>query len=86
MGLIFPDPVLDAASTQETERNEALTGVICSHCHKEIRGKVHRSNNHSYDTYCWNLRFILRMGDEEEQRREDLRRTLSKNVSNERQA
>jgi hypothetical protein len=49
----------------------------------EIKGRLHQYNNKYYDSYCWNLRFILKMGDEEEQRREDLRRFLDKEVSRE---
>jgi len=77
MVLIFPDPMLEAAVSQEMEDAVESSGILCSHCHQEIRGKVHQYNNQFFDPYCWNLRFILRMGDEEEQRREDLRTFLS---------
>lgn len=77
MDLIFPDPILELANESGIEEAEKGTGIICSHCHCEIKGRVYQCNNQYFDQYCWNLRFILQMGDEEEQRKKDLHRFLS---------
>lgn len=74
---LFPDPVLNNIPFIDTKEDPKGTGIICSHCHKEIRGRVHQWGIHSYDTYCWNLRFILGTGDEEELKKEELRRFLA---------
>ena len=77
MDLIFPDPVLDEVAADGSEDPNKGTGILCTHCHKEIKGKVHQYNNQYFDSYCWNLRFILKMGDEEEHRSDELRKFLS---------
>lgn len=80
---MFPDPVLVAAIPLDMEEIEGPTGIVCSYCHKEIRGKVHNHNSRSYDSYCWNLRFILGIGDEEKQKKEELRAFLSSLIEQE---
>lgn len=75
--LFFPDPIIEKAVLSGLEDPEKGTGILCAHCHKEIKGRLHQYNNQYFDSYCWNLRFILKMGDEEEQRAEDLRKFLS---------
>ena len=77
MDLIFPDGCLETVASLEMEETERSTGIMCNHCHRMIKGRVHQYNNQFFDSYCWNLRFILRMGDEEEQRKEDLKEYLS---------
>ncbi|MEA3558015.1 MAG: hypothetical protein U9R75_02055 [Candidatus Thermoplasmatota archaeon] len=75
--MFFPDPILDISTYLDMKNDPKGTGIICSHCQKEIKGKIHRWGAYSYDTYCWNLRFILGSGDEEELRKEELRRFLA---------
>jgi len=82
MELIFPDPILESAVSQEFEETVKSSGILCTHCNMEIKGRVHQYNNQYFDSYCWNLRFILRMGDEEEQRKEELRTFLSSQREN----
>jgi hypothetical protein len=74
--LLFPDPVIDTFSMEGTQESEKGTGILCSHCHREIKGTLRQYNNQYFDSYCWNLRFILKMGDEEEQRKDEMRTSL----------
>ncbi len=74
--LFFPDPVLEEAVCDIPQNEDKGTGVICSHCHMEIKGTVHRYGNQFFDPYCWNLRFILGIGKDEEHRKEHLRKYL----------
>jgi hypothetical protein len=76
--LFFPDPIIEKAVQTDLDFPEKGTGFLCTHCHREIKGRLHQYNNQYFDTYCWNLRFILKMGDEEEQRTEELRGFLLK--------
>ncbi|MFO8050155.1 MAG: hypothetical protein R6V01_00445 [Thermoplasmatota archaeon] len=76
--MLFPDPFMDVSTLMDARRGPKGSGILCSHCHREIKGKVYQWGIHSYDTYCWNLRFILGAGDEEELRKEELRRFLAK--------
>jgi hypothetical protein len=76
--LFFPDPLIDKAVQMDLDDPEVGTGILCTHCHKEIKGRLRQYNNQYFDSYCWNLRFILKMGDEEEQRPEERRSFLSK--------
>ena len=73
----FPDPVLEEFIKIDIEEPDQGTGILCTHCHREIRGRIHQYNNQYFDSYCWNLRFILKMGDEEEQRKDELRKYLA---------
>ena len=57
--MFFPDPVLESHSTDEPRPYLKRTGLICSHCHKEIRGRFHNLGNKFYDEYCFSLRYIL---------------------------
>jgi hypothetical protein len=77
ISLFFPDPVLNRAMFDQPEDSKKGTGILCSHCHTEIKGRVHQYGNQYFDSYCWNLRFILKMGDEEEQRKDELKRFLA---------
>ncbi|HHD15281.1 MAG TPA: hypothetical protein ENK47_01070 [Euryarchaeota archaeon] len=58
--MLFPDPVIEAeAMNPENDRTARRTRILCSHCHREIVGNVHTLGDHSYDDFCWTLRFVL---------------------------
>jgi hypothetical protein len=52
------------------------TGLLCSHCHKEIRGKLYNSGMKFYDEYCWSLRYILEAQESELERTTELRKRM----------
>jgi len=59
--LLFPDPLVDNEGLRSAEVRIMRTHTLCSHCHMEIVGKVHRSGMKAYDSYCWSMRYILEL-------------------------
>jgi len=75
--MFFPDPLLDIAAIDQPGETAKGTGILCGHCHTEIKGKLHQYGNQYFDSYCWNLRFILKLGDEKEQKKDELKKFLA---------
>lgn len=76
MDLFFPDPVIESSILEEPVIYLKRTGLFCSHCNKEIRGKIHNLGPKFYDDYCWSLRFILEAQEVEIERHAELRKRI----------
>lgn len=74
--LFFPDKTLDRHVLTDRRPYLKRTGIICSHCHKEIRGKFYNIGNKFFDQYCWSLRYILEAQELEVERVQELRRHM----------
>ena len=61
--MFFPDPVLDKAALGLLKVKPKRTGVLCTHCHREIRGRILMDEGRKFDEYCWQFRFSIREGD-----------------------
>jgi hypothetical protein len=67
---------LEEASLDDNRPYLKKTGMICSHCHKEIRGKMFNLGNRFFDEYCWSLRFILDAQEAEGKRLNELKKRM----------
>jgi hypothetical protein len=74
--LFFPDPVVDSIVLDEPMPYLKRTGLICSHCHKEIRGKLFNLGTKFYDEYCFSLRYILEAQEADHERHAELRKKM----------
>lgn len=59
--MFFPDPLVDDAGIRSALTSVRRSHILCSHCHMEIVGKVHRSGTKAYDPFCWSMRYILEL-------------------------
>ena len=76
--LFFPDSTLDMYVVADKRPYLKRTGMICSHCHKEIRGKIYNLGNRFFDEYCWSLRYILEAQEIEMERTQELRKHMDR--------
>lgn len=76
IALIFNDPVLDQVSMTTDTPYKKRTGLICCHCHNEIRGQIFNMGNQFFDEYCWSLRFILEAQRKEQDRLTEMRKRM----------
>jgi hypothetical protein len=76
--LFFQDPILETHVLSDRRPILKRTGILCSHCHKEIRGKLHNLGNRFYDDYCWSLRYILEAQESEMERYQEMRKKMDK--------
>jgi hypothetical protein len=74
--LFFLDPVLEQRILTERRPYLKRTGMLCSHCHKEIRGRLYNLGNKFFDEYCWSLRYILEAQESEMERTQELRKKM----------
>ena len=74
--MFFPDPVLESQVFLKPQPYLKRTGLICSHCHKDIRGKLHNIGNKFYDDYCYSLRYILEAQELEHEKHSELRKRM----------
>lgn len=82
--MLFPDPVVDHAGIECACTTIKRTHLLCSHCHKEIEGKVYRSGLKVYDPYCWYMRYILDLENGERDRAGDRRKPSNKGSEHDR--
>lgn len=74
--LFFPDPVIETAVIEEPAPLLKKSGLICCHCHKEIKGKVYNMGPLFFDRYCWSLRYIIEAQQMDRDRSMELRKRM----------
>ena len=66
--MLFPDSTLEVPVLMRYPEPKKRTGILCSHCHLEIVGNVHQLGNRYFDSYCWQLRFVIDLSEGEEEK------------------
>jgi hypothetical protein len=56
------DPILNSVLSEDIEGSEYQhlgKPLVCAHCYRPIKGRLHQSGENFYDEYCWQFKFVI---------------------------